>query len=113
MIDNILGRYECTLSNHNKFWHVYRDLDGVTYVTEWGKIDNPAQGRKAGLSEGEVERKVREKLGKGYVFTGGFKGSLHGTRAALRDEPKRARSKVKTTTKTEVVRIGRRKLDLD
>ena len=76
-IDNILGRYECTLSNHNKFWHVYRDLDGTTYVTEWGKIDSQPQGRKAGLSAGEVERKVREKIGKGYIFVGGFKGTSY------------------------------------
>jgi len=108
-IDNILGRYECTLANHNKFWHVYRDLDGKTYVTEWGKIDSQAQGRKAGLSAGEVERKVREKISKGYTFVGGFKGTVHGQRAALHDEDS---LRVKSTKK-EHIHIGRRKLDLD
>jgi predicted DNA-binding WGR domain protein len=109
-IDNILGRYECTLANHNKFWHVYRDLDGTTYVTEWGKIGAQAQGRKAGLDEVEVERKVREKIGKGYVFKGGFKGTVHGQRAAIVDED----SKTVRSTKKEHIHVGgRRKLDLD
>jgi len=82
----MLGRYEYTDNTSNKFWHIYFDPASKSYITEWGKIGSPPQGRKGGLSEGEAYRKIQEKRGKGYRLVGGFKEMRGSTPQDVGDE---------------------------
>ena len=60
------GRYENTTGNHNKFWEIAINADGL-FTAKWGKITNGVQGTKENYTEGEVLKLVREKENKGYV----------------------------------------------
>ena len=73
-----LGRYEFVAGNSSKFWHIFQDLASGSFITEWGRIGSPPQGRKAGLSEGEARTKISEKISKGYRHVGGFKDTGRG-----------------------------------
>lgn len=108
MIDG-LGRYEFVGGNSNKFWHIYLDKASDTYVTEWGKIGYQAQGRKAGLSEGEAQGKIREKVNKGYIHSGGFTGIKKALTEDFSEDRPEKRQKV---TKVSIGHT-KRKLDLD
>lgn len=58
----------CTEDGHSKEWSItLADNGGVTTI--WGKIDGPQQSKLfEGVGQAFVDKKVKEKLGKLYVF---------------------------------------------
>lgn len=99
------GRYEYVHGTSAKQWTIYFDKASGKYVTEWGKIGHPAQGRKGGLSEGEALGKIREKLNKGYVHVGGFTSVKNATEVDFEE-------KETTVTIGHTINKSKRKLDL-
>jgi len=63
-----LGRYEYhdDDKNSHKFWSCHFNERHKTYTTSWGRVGARAQ-IKQGLTEAEVNKKIAEKVSKGYV----------------------------------------------
>lgn len=61
----MIGRYEYTDAKSNKFWQLEESSDGL-YRATWGRIG--ADGQSTEYDRGTAEKKVREKLAKGYVL---------------------------------------------
>jgi predicted DNA-binding WGR domain protein len=100
------GRYEFVQGTSAKQWTIYFDKASGKYITEWGKIGQQAQGRKDGLSEVEAQKKIREKLNKGYRHVGGF--TSEATVVDFQDDEE----VTETITISHTITKGRRKLDL-
>ena len=101
------GRYEFVQGTSAKQWTIYFDKASGKYITEWGKIGQQAQGRKDGLSEVEAQKKIREKLNKGYRHVGGFTSVKKATEVDFQDE-----EVTETITISHTITKGKRKLDL-
>lgn len=76
-IDKLLGRYECTEGNSNKFYEVMFHQDDEKnqplFLVQWGKIGKNPQGSKV-LDYYDAFEKLRQRKRKGYVFIpGSFK----------------------------------------
>jgi predicted DNA-binding WGR domain protein len=63
-----LGRYEMVDEEHNtsKFWSI-KEIGEDQYETRWGRIGTSGQSQV--INKKDAERKVREKLKKGYTLT--------------------------------------------
>jgi predicted DNA-binding WGR domain protein len=57
-------RFEMTEGGHNKFWEV--SPEGRGFRASWGRIEKGAQQSMLYTAE-EIEKKIREKLNKGYT----------------------------------------------
>lgn len=65
----LLGRYENTEGNHNKYWTCVQTLDG-TYQVTWGpRGAQDIKSRRQVVSVGEALSRIREKLRSGYKHT--------------------------------------------
>jgi len=69
----VFGRYECIdpSKNHNKFWHIVVDRTNNKVYATWGRIGNRSPTPKE-YTIAQAEKKVREKIKKGYVKRDGF-----------------------------------------
>ena len=70
-IDKYLGRYECTVNGHNKFWEcLYDSGEGYNSVLiiRWGKIGAKKPQCSRTSSFHELHNKIQNKINKGYVF---------------------------------------------
>lgn len=64
----ITKRYEYTDSWSDKFWEITYPEDGKSYTASWGKRGTLGTSKtKHKTSLAEIEKKIREKLNKGYV----------------------------------------------
>jgi predicted DNA-binding WGR domain protein len=60
------GRYECTKGNHNKFWEIYANPNGL-FTAKWGRIERGVQDSKDDYTEEEARKVVKVKVhSKGY-----------------------------------------------
>lgn len=68
---NLLGRYVYynPQKNSNKFWECTYNPETKRYDTKWGRNGNAPQDTKCGLDAYEAEKKIREKMSKGYSKT--------------------------------------------
>jgi len=70
---NIYGRFECINleKNHRKFWHIVLDQSKGMVIATWGRIGNRSPSPKEYTIE-QAEKKVKEKLKKGYKKVKGY-----------------------------------------
>jgi len=61
---NGCGRYEFKQGTSNKFWEI-QPHDSGGYIAQWGRNGHSPQDHKI-YNANEAEKKIREKLGKGY-----------------------------------------------
>ena len=63
-----------TSTNHNKFYHMIENKDGVSFTASWGRIGTTGRTQIYGMYEWDM--KYREKINKGYykVPTSGIQG---------------------------------------
>ncbi|HTQ45008.1 MAG TPA: WGR domain-containing protein [Polyangiaceae bacterium] len=67
-------RFVCTEDGSNKFWE--GSVEGNSVTTRWGKVGTSGQTKTKAFAspeaaQGELEKLIREKVGKGYVEEGG------------------------------------------
>ena len=55
---------ENTIDNHDKFYHMMENKDGVSFTASWGKIGS--DGRSYVYDMSEWDNKYQEKINKGY-----------------------------------------------
>jgi len=55
---------ENTIDNHDKFYHMMENKDGVSFTASWGKIGS--DGRSYVYDISEWDNKYQEKINKGY-----------------------------------------------
>ena len=74
---SIYGRYEMKnpSTNTNKFWWVVYDRSKQVVICTWGRIGNQSPPPKE-YTVAEAEKKIREKLKKGYVKVSGFEEEI-------------------------------------
>lgn len=70
-----MGRYEFVSGTSAKYWHIVFDRSKQVYLAKWGKIGKAPQGSKE-YSRNEVEKKIREKINKGYYKVPGYEDEI-------------------------------------
>ena len=69
---SFLGRYEYTnyAENSNKFWHIIFNTSTNEYIVHYGRIGKT--GTMIIYPENVAQRKIKEKINKGYVKKEGY-----------------------------------------
>jgi len=87
-------RFVCTEDGSNKFWE--GSVEGNSVTTRWGKVGTSGQTKTKAFASpeaahGELEKLIREKVGKGYVEEGGSAAGATAPAKAGPKEPKLGR----------------------
>jgi len=71
------GRYEMVNqdTNTSKFWHIVYDKSKQVAICTWGRIGNRSPSPKEYTLD-EAEKKIRQKLKKGYTKVSGYDESI-------------------------------------
>ena len=98
--EHLLGRYECTIGNHNKFYTILYDEETGTYTHIFGAIGCDIPNERRGNSEGKARAKISNMSNKGYVRVGG------------QTIIKKDKVSLKKSNKQVTHELGKRKLEL-
>lgn len=69
---HMLGRYEYSDETSNKFWKIVESKRPGHYEATWGRIGTAGQGQTV-YEAIQAQKKINEKISKGYLLVGGGK----------------------------------------